>query len=30
MSRHHLPESAGFRLALIGVHAHAVSDVDCR
>ena len=30
MSRHHFPEHTGFRLVLIGVHAHAVSDIDCR
>lgn len=30
MSSHRVPVLAGFRLALIGVHAHAVSDVDCR
>lgn len=30
MSSHRVPVHAGFRLALIGVHAHAVSDVDCR
>ncbi|WP_312870638.1 Ms4533A family Cys-rich leader peptide [Streptomyces himalayensis] len=30
MSSHRTSERAGFRLVLIGVHAHAVSDIDCR
>ncbi|MFC8662362.1 MULTISPECIES: Ms4533A family Cys-rich leader peptide [Streptomyces] len=30
MSSRRVSERARFRLVLIGVHAHAVSDVDCR
>ncbi|GGX43039.1 hypothetical protein GCM10010515_07290 [Streptomyces fructofermentans] len=30
MSTHRVSESTGFRLVLIGVLAHAVSDIDCR
>ncbi|MGW8379789.1 Ms4533A family Cys-rich leader peptide [Streptomyces sp. ODS28] len=31
MPRHqHFSEHVSFRLALIGVHAHAVSDIHCR
>ncbi|MEU4893186.1 Ms4533A family Cys-rich leader peptide [Streptomyces sp. NPDC044780] len=30
MPRRHVPEYTSFCLVLIGVHAHAVSDIHCR
>ncbi|WP_346777322.1 Ms4533A family Cys-rich leader peptide [Streptomyces sp. HNM0575] len=30
MPRHHLPERTAYRLVLLGVSEHAVSDIHCR